>query len=201
MFEFTSVSNASVTPTEPLLSDEPVIPTQSDPSGDEEQFLRFSLEPETEALLPLQHLVEVLNILGKEIVPIFSMPAWVTGVYNLRGEILWIVDLGHLLGLTPCYQQGFTSSSYTTIVLNVTSGAATQGATPTKARNQMLGCIINHLEAIEQCDINQIQPPQLTSAIRSVSPFLQGYWLKSDNEMLAVLDFEAIIAALPKPKI
>jgi positive phototaxis protein PixI len=65
----------------------------------------------------------------------------------------------------------------------------------------MLGCIINRLEAIEQCDINQIHPPQLTSAIRSVSPFLQGYWLKSDNEMLAVLDFEAIVAALPKPKI
>lgn len=201
MSESTSVSNTSVTPPQPLPPDESVTPPQSSLSGEEEQFLRFSLEPNMEALLPLQHLVEVLNILGKEIVPIFSMPAWVTGVYNLRGEILWIVDLGHLLGLTPCYQQGFSSSSYTTIVLNVASSATTQGAAPPKVRNQMLGCIINRLEAIEQCDINQIHPPQLTSAIRSVSPFLQGYWLKSDNEMLAVLDFEAIVAALPKPKI
>jgi positive phototaxis protein PixI len=190
MSEFISAPNVLVT--------EP----QSGTSSEEEQFLRFTLEPDITALLPLQHLAEVLNIPGKEIVPIFLMPAWVTGVYNLRGEILWIIDLGHLLGLTPCYQQASTSSSFTTIVLNIPSqSAVVRGASTTKVRNQLLGCIISRLEAIEQCDSDQIQPPQLTSAIHGILPFLQGYWLKSDNEMLAVLNIEAIVAAMPKLEI
>lgn len=189
MSEFTSVPNALMPQ------------TQSVSSNEEEQFLRFTLEPDMAALLPLQNLAEVLTIPGKEIVPIFLMPAWVTGVYNLRGEILWVVDLGHLLGLTPCYQQPSASSTFTTIVLNIASSTATTQSRGTpKIRNQMLGCIISRLEAIEQCDVDQIQPPQLTSAMHGVSPFLQGYWLKSDNEMLAVLNIEAIAAAMPKPE-
>lgn len=190
MSEFVSVPNALVSQ------------PQSAASTEEEQFLRFTLEPDITALLPLQHLAEVLNIPGKEIVPIFLMPAWVTGVYNLRGEILWVVDLGHLLGLPPCYRQGATSSSFTTIVLNISTNRTTnQGVTTARARNQTVGCIISCLEAIEQCDSDQIQPPQLTSASHGILPFLQGYWLKSDNEMLAVLDIEAIVAALPQPEI
>jgi positive phototaxis protein PixI len=179
---------------------EPTIPgalVSAEASNDREQFLRFCLEPDLTALLPLQHSLEVLNIARKEIVPIFFMPAWVTGVYNLRGEILWIVDLGHLLGIHPCYQQNSVSSSFTTIVLN----AAPDRATHSKVRPQMLGCIISQLEAIEHCDIDQIQPPTLMNASRNLAPFLQGYWLKSDREMLAVLDIQSIVAAMPKPKL
>lgn len=191
MSEFISLPNALVSPAQ----------SASLNADEEEQFLRFSLEPDVTALLPLQHLSEVLYIPGKEIVPIFFMPPWVTGVYNLRGEILWIVDLGHLLELTPYHQPISTSSSLTIIVLNLPFGEAATQITGAKTRNLTLGCIISSLEAIEQCDTEQIQPPQLTGAMHGVIPFLQGYWLKSDTEMLAVLNTEAIVAALPKLEI
>lgn len=66
-----------------------------------EQFLRFHLLPDTTVLLPIQQLTEVLTIPRSQIVPIFQMPTWVMGAYNWRGEVLWIVDLGYLVGLTP----------------------------------------------------------------------------------------------------
>ncbi|HEY9652883.1 MAG TPA: chemotaxis protein CheW, partial [Coleofasciculaceae cyanobacterium] len=70
-------------------------------SSASEQFLRFHLLPNTTALLPIEQLTEVLTISRDQVVPIFHMPPWVMGVYNWRGEILWILDLGHLIGLTP----------------------------------------------------------------------------------------------------
>jgi positive phototaxis protein PixI len=33
----------------------------------------------------------------------------------------------------------------------------------------------------------------------SLVPFLRGYWLKSDDEILPVIDGKAILAAMPKP--
>lgn len=182
MSEFISVADASIAPSE-LVS-----------VTEKEPFLQFYLEPDTTALLPLQQSAEVISISRKEIVPIFFMPAWVTGVYNLRGEILWVIDLGHLLGLTPCYQQISGGSSLTTIVLNGTPGCAT----PAKVRNSMLGCLVSQLEAIEYCDSRQIQSSPLTG---TPLPFVQGYWSKSEHEKLAILDIAAIMAAMPKPDV
>ncbi|GBF83604.1 chemotaxis signal transduction protein [Aphanothece sacrum FPU3] len=64
-----------------------------------EQFLRFDLVPDTTLMLPVAQLTEVLTVPLGQIVPIPHMPPWVMGIYNWRGEILWMVDLGHLLGL------------------------------------------------------------------------------------------------------
>lgn len=162
-----------------------------------EQFIRFHLEPETTALLPILQLGEVLNIPINQIVPIFQMPAWVMGVYNWRGEILWVVDLGQLVGLTPCYQQSFSTSTYTTIILH----AASHNSLSSSNRNQVLGIIVNQIEEIEWCNLEQIQSPPSTIAVDGMLPFLRGYWMKSDEEMLAIIDGEAILAAMPKPNI
>ncbi|NEO29429.1 MAG: purine-binding chemotaxis protein CheW [Symploca sp. SIO3C6] len=164
-------------------------------SRETEQYLRFYLEPDTNALLPILQLAEVLNVPIAQIVPIAHMPAWVMGVYNWRGEILWMVDLGHLVGLTPCYQQAINTSTYTTIVLQATS----KNTKSTKAKSQMLGVIVNRIEDIEWCDSHQIQSPPSSTITPELLPFLRGYWLKSDDDMLAVLDGEAVIAAMPKP--
>ncbi|NJR60109.1 MAG: chemotaxis protein CheW [Cyanobacteria bacterium CRU_2_1] len=180
MSESLSTSNTSLA----------TIPTSMSGS---EKFLRFHLGYHVTALLPLQRSAEVLNIPREQILPIFFMPAWVMGVYNLRGEILWIVDLGHLVGLAPCYEQ-IASSSYTTIVLQSSSHTDV----PVHTKNQTLGIIIGELEAIESCDPRQIQTSLLSSIPNGLHPFLQGYWLKSDNDRLAVLDADAIMAAMPK---
>lgn len=181
MSDFLSVSNVLLPSTEDVA-----------PSGSE-QLLRFHLAPDMTALLPLQQLTEVLNVSIGQILPISHMPTWVMGVYNWRGEILWMVDLNHLVGLTPWYQQTRNSSAHIAIVLNVRSHNAT-----TNNKNQMLGLVVNRVEDIEWCDPDLIQSPPASAVTPELAPFLRGYWLKSNGEMLAVLDGEAIAAVMPK---
>ncbi|NET57086.1 MAG: chemotaxis protein CheW [Symploca sp. SIO2E6] len=160
-----------------------------------EEFLRFYLEPDTTTILPLQQLTEVLTISRSEIVPIPHMSPWVMGVYNWRGDILWIVDLGHLVGLTPWYQQASNVSAHKAIVLKASGNTTTS----TNAKTKMLGLVINRVEDIELCNPDLIQSPPSSTVTPELVPFLSGYWLKPDGEMLVVLDGEAIMAAMPKP--
>ena len=159
-----------------------------------EQFLRFALVPETKLLLPVSQLTEVLTIPLGQIVPMPHMPAWVMGVYNWRGEILWIVDLGALLGLTPWHQQPQVNPVYRAIVLHTTATSSS-----TKTHRQTLGMVVSRVEDIEWCNPNDIQSPSGAAITPNLATFLRGYWLTPQTDMLVVLDGEAIFAAMPKP--
>ncbi len=160
-----------------------------------EQFLRFHLFPNTTVLLPIQQLTEVLTIPTDQIVPIFHMPPWVMGVYNWRGEILWMVDLGHLVGLTPWHQQSLSASTFTAVVLQ---GRSKQ-ASSTSVKNPMLGVVVNRVEDIEWCDPDAMRSPPSSTVTPDLVPFLRGYWLKPNGDMLLLIDGQAILAAMPKP--
>ncbi len=168
-------------------------PTDSTDRGEGEQFLRFHLWPDTALMLPISQLTEVLTIPIGQIVPIPHMPAWVMGVYNWRGEILWMVDLGHLVGLTPWHQQTVSSSNYKAVVLHDRSRETA------KTRKQMLGLVVSRVEEIEWCNPDGIQSPPASAVTPELAPFLRGYWLKPNGEMIVTLDGEAILAAMPKP--
>ena len=95
--------------------------------NEEEQFLRFRLEPDTKVMLPIGQITEVLKIAIGNIVPIPEMPAWIMGVYNWRGEILWMLDLGHLIGLNSWYETGINTTNYTALVLSKDNRQKTKG--------------------------------------------------------------------------
>ena len=157
-------------------------------SPTEEQFLRLHLVPDTKVLLSIQQVGEVLTIPVGQIVPIPHMPACVMGVHNWRGEVLWMVDLGHLCGLTPYYQQTIRIA-HTAVVLQGYDGASTQ-------KSQTLGLVVDRVEDVEWCDPNVIQPLPLSTLASELAPLLRGYWWKSDDAMLAVLEAEAIFATI-----
>ncbi|NEP09542.1 MAG: chemotaxis protein CheW [Symploca sp. SIO2C1] len=159
-----------------------------------EQFLRLHLARNTTALLPLQELTEVLTVPIGQIVPIPHMKAWIMGVYNWRGDILWMVDLGHLVGLTPWYRQTSSTSVHKAVVLRVN----TANKSSTKIKSQMLGLVVSQVEDIELCDPDGIQSPPSSTVTAELVPFLRGYWLKANGEMLTVLDGEAIMRAMPR---
>ncbi|AOY83297.1 MAG: chemotaxis protein CheW [Moorea sp. SIO1G6] len=152
-----------------------------------QQFLRFHLVPDTTALMPINQLTEVLTIAVGQIIPIAHMPPWVMGVYNWRGEVLWMVDLGHIVGLTPWHQQPVNTSHYTSLVLHI------QSHDPKSVKyNQMLGLVVNRVEDIEWCNPDLIQPLPSSSMNPELAKFLQGYWLKHGGEMLVVFDGKLI---------
>lgn len=158
------------------------------------QYLRFYLEPNTKIILPVGQITEVLKIPVGQIVPIPHLPSWVMGVYNWRGNILWMLDLGHLFGLDSWYQSSINTSNYTAIVLS-----PDRGINRAKVLNSIsLGLVVIRVEDIQWCDINLIQSPPANTVNQSIAKFLQGYWLDKNGNMLLVIDGQAIINAMPK---
>lgn len=149
-----------------------------------EQFLRLQLVAETVVLMPVRQLAEVLSIETHQIVPIPHLPSWVMGVYNWRGEILWMIDVGHLGGLPPWYQRSHTSV-HSVAVLQIADGA----------KPRSLGLVVSKIEEIEWCDPNQIQ--SFTAVTSKLAALIQGYWCKPNGEALAVLNGAAVVAAMP----
>lgn len=155
-----------------------------------EQFLRLYLA-EMAVLLSVKQLAEVLTVAVEQITPIPHMPAWMMGVHNWRGEVLWMIDLGHLCGLTPWYEQAAYGSTYSAVVLQVSLRSA-------PAKKQTLGMVVSRIGEMEWCDPNVIQSLPLSSITPEIAAFLRGYWWKSDEDILAVLDGEAIFGAMPR---
>ncbi|MGF1589187.1 MAG: chemotaxis protein CheW [Pleurocapsa sp.] len=156
------------------------------------QFLKFQLHPDTKVMLPLKQITEVLKIQFNQIVPIPQMPAWVMGVYNWRGEILWMLDLGHLMGLDSWDQHRLNRSNHTAIVLSPAGKNQTGADTGIH-----LGLVVAGAEDLETCDPATIQSALGSKVTARLGNFLQGYWLKPGGEMILVLDAAAIAAAMP----
>ena len=158
------------------------------------QYLKFYLEPDTRIILPIRQITEVLKIAVGQIVPIPQMPPWVMGVYNWRGNILWMLDLGQLLGLNSWYQQSINTANYTAIVLSPDRVAGR-----TKALDNIsLGLVVTRVEDIQWCNTDLIQSPPTSAVSPALAPFLQGYWLDRGSNMMLALDGKAIIAAMPQ---
>ncbi len=155
------------------------------------QFLRFCLEPETTIMLPIDQVTEVLKIPLKKIVPISQMSVWTMGVYNWRGEVLWMVDLGHLLGLGTWQEQQINHADATAIILSSPSGSKAQGL-----QRKSIGLIINKVDDIEWCDPEEIKfdlPSTITPTLKS---FLNGYWLKPEQGIIFIVDGQAIFRSI-----
>lgn len=161
-----------------------------------EQFLQLYL-PKMTVLLPVHQLTEVATIPVGQIVPMPHMPPYVMGVFNWRGEILWMVDLGHLCGLTPWYEQPTYGSTHSAIVLQL---RRRQPISPsrksTSAKSQTLGLVVNKIGDIEHCNPDAIQSLPPSTVTPKLAPLLRGYWWKPEGDMFAVLDGEAIISAM-----
>ena len=160
-------------------------------SQQEQQFIGFSLEPNTSMMLPITGVTEVLKLTLNQVVPIPQMPDWTMGVYNWRGEILWMVDLGNLLGLYPWQQQNLNTSLVTAIIISTPKGAKAKGLV-----KKSLGLIVPGVEDIEWCNPDEFQTVPASAATPEMINLLTGYWLKPGGNMVLALDSDLIIERL-----
>lgn len=157
----------------------------------QEQFISFSLMPDTYLALPIIETTEVIKFPTEKIIPIPHLPSWLMGVYNWRGEVLWMIDLGDLLGLSPWYEANYTAGLHQAIVLNH------QYRDSGKVSNQNLGIVVNQVEDINRFNLGDIKDIVSGMVNEQLANFVEGYWLEPTGEMLLLLDKEAIIAAMP----
>ncbi|NJO42607.1 MAG: chemotaxis protein CheW [Cyanobacteria bacterium CRU_2_1] len=112
------------------------------PSDTRQRLLRFPLNVQDSALLPLEQITEILKLDRADILPIPETPNCVLGVCNWRGEMLWLIDLGNLVGYPP-------------LVL-LEQGAGTVMAIVIKTNDQSLGLAVRHVNDIEFHDLQTL---------------------------------------------
>ncbi|MEO1589934.1 MAG: chemotaxis protein CheW [Cyanobacteria bacterium J06632_22] len=155
-----------------------------------ESFLTVHLPPDTTALLAVDQMSEVLKVPLAQVTPIPHLPSWVLGVYNWRGEILWMVDLGGRVGLQPWHAQEMPPA--------VAPVAVIEAAQQRNGQSRLkVGLVVRRIEDIVTLDPDQLQSPPNALVTEQLAPFLRGHWLDPTGQMLTLLDGTALLDRMP----
>ena len=149
-----------------------------------QQFLRFQLQPGVMALMEIDLVTELVNIPSDRIVPMPHLPPAVMGIYNWRGEILWIVNLATLIGANR--PAGRIRSLQPTIILG-------SSVTPEDRLQKTVGLVVDELDEIEWFDLNLIQSPVPDQIYPEFSKWANGLWVSATGENFLRLDGQKIL--------
>ena len=145
----------------------------------EEKFLSFNLGVKNTAIISLQNVTEILPVSLNEVCCVPQMPPCVFGIYNWRGEMLWLIDLEEMLGYLPySYGSSFVSKMMAIIL---------------QKEGKSLGLLVRQIMDIEEFNLNQMKPPSPELVSQEIAPLLQGYFINSSEEMIVSLDASAIL--------
>lgn len=134
----------------------------------QQKFLSFNLGIKDTAVIALQHITEVMQVSLMDICGVPQMPSCVVGVYNWRGEMLWLVNLEEMLGYPATPQTANFLAKMMAIVL--------------EDDGKYLGILVRQMMDIEFLDNNQMKAPSAELFSSSISPFLQGYFMDDDEK-------------------
>jgi purine-binding chemotaxis protein CheW len=146
-------------------------------SHDGDLHLRFLLTSGLELALPAIGVREILSPAPDRITPIPNISPLMLGVINLRGQVIWVADLGQFLG--------------DTVPLNTDRNEIPVVAI--ESEDVLLGLAVEQVLGTEWLAADQLRIPM--DIPDAMAPFLQGEWLKdpSTNHSLKLLDTFALL--------
>ncbi|MFM7450093.1 MAG: chemotaxis protein CheW [Leptolyngbyaceae cyanobacterium] len=141
-----------------------------------ELHLRFFIPSGDEFALAASGIKEVISPSPDRITPIPNVSPLLLGTLNIRGQVVWVADLGQFLGdMTP---------------LNTDRPEIPVIAI--EDEDIILGLAVDRIEDLDWLDVEDVQMP--TNVPDSVAPFLKGEWVFDQNQhLLRLLDQIAII--------
>lgn len=140
-----------------------------------ELHLRFTLPSGDEFALPAVGIREVMQQEPDRITPIPNASPLLLGTINLRGEIIWVADLGQFLG----YPHMLNTERSEIPVIAI------------EEQEIILGLAIDRLGAMQWLDIDELQIPQ--NAPDHIASYIQGEWTEANNHYIRLLDQIAIL--------
>ena len=147
-----------------------------------QKFLQFLLRQGDRALIPVEAISEIITIRVPEVLPVPQMRDCVLGVYNWRGEMLWIVDLGEALGFPSLF--GGKRPPATAITIAIEQG------------EQTIGFVVPQVLDLELYNLHQQQEPDPQLFPASLLPFLSGYFIDENNDISIAIDMPSIFQVL-----
>jgi twitching motility protein PilI len=144
-----------------------------------ELYLRFYLPSNDEFALPATGIMEVMQQPTDRITPIPNASPLLLGTINLRGQVIWVADLGQFLG-DP-------------VMLNTDKSEIPVIAI--EDQEIILGLAIERLGDMDWLDVEQLQMP--TNVPDRIVPFVKGEWVLKDDplptQILRLLNHVAIL--------
>lgn len=152
----------------------PEIQELQTPEG--ELHLRFYLPSGNEFALPAIGIREVMQQSPDRITPMPNASPLLLGTINLRGQVIWVADLGQFLGDAAPLN---TDRSEIPVVA-------------VEDQEIILGLAIDRLGEMEWLDAEQLRLPLDISD--HIAPYVRGEWTMDDQtQLLRLLDQSAIL--------
>lgn len=149
----------------------------------QQQFLRFQLQSSLMALIEVDLVTELVNMPLDRIVPMPHLPLAVMGVYNWRGEILWVVDLARLLGMNSSARPN--RSLQLTIIL-------TSDPKNEDRQQKTVALVVDEIAEIEWFDLDLLQSPLPANIYPEYSSWASGLLISATGEKFLRLDKKTI---------
>lgn len=150
----------------------------ADEAVQEETYLKFLLDPQTVAVISVRSIQEAFILPSRQLTPIPNLPAALLGLTNRRNQIIWVVDLAQLLGISMF---DATARQYSLLLIQV--GLV------------QIGLAVHSIEGMVRLSPELIQAPIGQMSV-SLLPYLKGCaWQPQGDrqEIILVLDAEAIV--------
>jgi len=147
-----------------------------------QQFLKFTLPDSTSVMVRSNHLTEVLSLNLQQVVSISDVNPALIGVYNWRGEVLWLLDLGAYLGSDPLYKTSFRLGKLNVVIVHFDG--------------QTLGLCVDQVNEMIRCDVSEIQPPPTHDLHSMLQACTEGYFLDSEKKISWVLNAQTLLEKL-----
>lgn len=145
-------------------------------SPEGELHLRFYVPSGNEFALPAIGIREVISKSPDQITAIPNASPLLLGTLNVRGQVIWVADLGQFLGDT----------------IPLDTDRPEIPVIAVEDQDTLLGLAIDRIVGMDWLDIDQIQ--MSTNVPDSMAPFLRGEWMMTqENQYLRLLDQVAIL--------
>lgn len=134
------------------------------------RFLTFLLNGASYGL-PLQSIIEIISIQGITTVPM--LPDYITGIINLRGKVVPVVDIRVKMGMQPRPYDMYTCI----VVVNI--------------GDLSLGLIVDKVNAVITADASQMTnpPSSISSGVQQLSSIIN-----TDNGVILIIALEKLFA-------
>ena len=146
-------------------------------SREGELYLRFTIPSGDKLALPAVAIREVMQQPPDRITPVPNVSPLLIGTVNLRGQVIWVGDLGQFLG----DQKTLNTQRPEIPVIAI------------EDEETILGLVIDQLGQMDWRDPEQLQ--KNTDAPSQMAPFIQGEWILAaeSRQTLKLLDHVSIL--------
>ena len=146
-------------------------------SPEGELHLRFYVDSTQEFALSAAGIREVISVPLDRISPIPNALPMLLGTLNLRGRVIWVVNLGQFLGKTTALNTDRPEISVIAV----------------EDQDTLVGLAVDKIVRMEWLAVEKVQI--LKNVPDSIAPFLRGEWLLDEypHQRLGLLDEKAIL--------